>query len=79
MNDELQRLFVADQQERENHPQVGTPEYVALRSRDQTRRQQVQRMMDYHQVDTAQDYYHAALIFSTERPLRRYGLRTDGR
>jgi hypothetical protein len=45
-----------------NDPEVGTPEYVSLRSRDQTRRQQVQRMMD-HQVDTAQDYYHAALIF----------------
>lgn len=63
MNDELQQLFVADQQERENHPEVGTPEYGALRSRDQTRRHQVQRMMDLHQVATAQDYYHAALIF----------------
>ena len=63
MNDELHRLFVADQEERENHPEVGTPEYVSLRSRDQTRRQQVQRMVDHHQVDAGQDYYHAALIF----------------
>lgn len=63
MNDELHRLFVADQQERENHPEVGTSEYLSLRSRDQMRRQQVQRIMDRHQVDTAQDYYHAALIF----------------
>lgn len=63
MNDELYRLFVADQQERENHPAVGTPEYVSLRRRDQARRQQVQRMIDYNQVTTAQDYYHAALIF----------------
>ena len=63
MNDELHRLFITDQQERENHPEVGTSEYVSLRNRDHTRRQQVQRMMDQHQIGTAQDYYHAALIF----------------
>lgn len=63
MNDELHRLFVADQQERENHPEVGTSDYVSLRNRDLVRRQQVRRMMDQHQINTAQDYYHAALIF----------------
>ncbi|UOQ69547.1 hypothetical protein [Hymenobacter volaticus] len=63
MNDELHQLFVADQQEREHHPQVGTPAYVALRGQDQTRRHQVQRLLDQQQVHTAHDYYHAALIF----------------
>lgn len=63
MNDELYQLFVADQQERANHPLVGTPDYVALRGRDQTRRHQVQRLLDQQQVHTAHDYYHAALIF----------------
>lgn len=63
MNKELHRLFVADQQERENHPVFGTAAYLALRSRDQARRQQVQRLIEHDQVHTAQDYYHAALIF----------------
>ena len=63
MNEELHRLFAQDQHERENHPAVGTPDYVSLRRRDQVRRRQVQRMMDHHQVHTAHDYYHAALIF----------------
>ena len=62
-NDELYLLFVADQQERENHPEVGTPEYASLRNRDQSRRQQVQRIIDQNQIKTGQDYYHATLIF----------------
>ena len=63
MNDALRTLFEADQNERMPHPQVGTPAYETLRKRDQERRNQVQSLIDEGQVTTAQDYYHAALIF----------------
>ncbi|MDR6193863.1 hypothetical protein [Siphonobacter sp. SORGH_AS_0500] len=63
MNEALQKLFLADQEERVNHPEVGTLAYESLRQRDQERRKWVQKMVEEKQVITAQDYYHAALIF----------------
>ncbi|GAB3333950.1 hypothetical protein GCM10027299_41870 [Larkinella ripae] len=63
MNNELRKLFIADQEERLNHPEVDTAEYRSLRKRDKERRKQVQIMIEERQVITAQDYYHAALIF----------------
>ncbi|PQA54998.1 hypothetical protein [Siphonobacter curvatus] len=63
MSDALRTLFEADQNERIHHPEVGTPAYETLRTRDRERRKQVQTLINEGQVTTAQDYYHAALIF----------------
>lgn len=63
MNAALRELFEADQKERVDHPVVGTPAYETLRERDQQRRREIQKMLEDEQIITAQDYYHAALIF----------------
>lgn len=61
--DELHALFKADQAERENHPAYDTPEYWALRERDAQRRQRVSELLAAGQITTADDYFHAALIY----------------
>jgi hypothetical protein len=38
MNDELLALYTADREERIDQPRLGTPEYTAMRERDQQRR-----------------------------------------
>ena len=38
MNDDLLALYNADREERVDQPRMGTPEYTALRERDQQRR-----------------------------------------
>jgi hypothetical protein len=63
MNEELKRLFEADQAERIEHPDYGTPDYWALRERDRQRRQQVTEMIESGTCTTTKDYFHAALIF----------------
>jgi len=37
MNDELLALSTADREERIDQPRIGTPEYTAMRERDQQR------------------------------------------
>lgn len=63
MNEELKQLFEADQAERIEHPPYGTPDYWALRERDRQRRQQVAEIIAAGSCTTAEDYFHAALIF----------------
>jgi hypothetical protein len=63
MNQELHELFLADQEERANHPAYDTPEYWALRERDARRRQRVSELLAEGYVTAPDDYYEAALIY----------------
>jgi hypothetical protein len=63
MNQELREMFVADQAERNNHPDNDTPEYWQLRERDAQRRQRVKEMIAGGLLTAPDDYFHAALIF----------------
>jgi hypothetical protein len=63
MNDELKTLYDADLYEHAHVSMNGTPEYLAMRQRDQQRRQQVTKMIAAAALSTAEDYYHAARIF----------------
>lgn len=64
MNNELESLYKADKQERVNQPKVDTTEYKAMRARDLERRERVMEMMEANEVNTAEDYYHAAHIMN---------------
>ena len=64
MNSELQTLFRADQDERTNHPQVGTSEYSALRERDAERRKRLQMIIESEELTEAEDYYIAAWLLN---------------
>lgn len=64
MNSELQTLFRADQDERANHPDVGTPEYSALRERDAERRRRLQNIVASEGLKEPEDYYNAAWILN---------------
>ncbi len=64
MNSELQTLFRADQDERTNHPQVGTSEYLALRERDAERRKRLQVIIASEELTEAEDYYNAAWLLN---------------
>ncbi|OZI05870.1 hypothetical protein BWI93_23545 [Siphonobacter sp. BAB-5385] len=66
MPDALRTLFEADQNERIPHPEVGTPAYETLRTRDRERRTQVQALINEGRVTTAQDYTTRLSFFSTE-------------
>jgi hypothetical protein len=46
MNSELQALFRADQDERTNHPDYGTPEYWLLRELDAERRKRLEGIVE---------------------------------
>jgi hypothetical protein len=63
MNQELREIFVADQVERNNHPDNGTPEYWQLRKRDAERRQRVSELLAEGSLTAPDDYFHAALIY----------------
>jgi hypothetical protein len=63
MNQELRALFVADQAERNDHPDYDTPEYWQLRERDAGRRQRVKELIAQGLLSAPDDYFHAAVIF----------------
>ncbi len=64
MNQELQALLRADQDERANHPEVGTQEYSALRERDTGRRKRLQEIVAAEELEEVDDYYNAAWILN---------------
>ena len=64
MNQELQSLYAADRREHANVPKVNTPAYRAMRTRDLERRQRVMDLVAANELQTAQDYYHAAWIMN---------------
>ena len=64
MSSELQSLFRADQDERVNHPEYGTPDYWLLRERDAERRNRLQVIIDSGGLQEPEDYYHAAWILN---------------
>src|SRR5215208_7201147 len=64
MNHELASLYKADKQERINQPSVNTAEYKAMRTRDLQRRERVLEIAAANELNTAEDYYHAAHIMN---------------
>jgi hypothetical protein len=64
MNDELISLYNADRQERVDQPKVNTLAYRAMRARDLQRRQRVMKIVAANELDSAEDYYHAASIMN---------------
>jgi len=64
MNSELQDLFRADQDERSNHPDYGTPEYWLLRERDAERRKRLEGIIESGGLKEPEDYYRAGWILN---------------
>ena len=64
MNQELLSLYTDDRREHANAPQVNTPAYRAMRTRDLERRQRVLEMVAADELQAAEDYYHAAWIMN---------------
>jgi hypothetical protein len=64
MSSELQDLFRADQEERTNHPDYGTPEYWSLRERDAERRKRLESIVESGGLKEPEDYYCAAWILN---------------
>lgn len=64
MNQELLSLYQADKQEHINQPKVNTAEYKAMRFRDLQRRERVMELVTANELNTAEDYYHAACIMN---------------
>lgn len=64
MNEELLALYEADRYEHANQARVNTPEYIAMRQRDLERRQRVIEMASANELETAEDYFHAAWIMN---------------
>jgi hypothetical protein len=64
MTSELQDLFRADQDERMNHPEYGTPEYWSLRERDAERRKRLESIVKSNGLKEPEDFYHAAWILN---------------
>lgn len=63
MNDELQQMYEQDVHEHAQGYRLGTSEYVAMRERDQQRRQRTQQLMEANALTEALDYFHAARLF----------------
>jgi hypothetical protein len=64
MSGELQNLFRADQDDRKNHPDYGTPEYRLLRERDAERRKRLEVIVESGGLKEPEDYYYAAWILN---------------
>ncbi|HWT03492.1 MAG TPA: hypothetical protein VN256_24795 [Pyrinomonadaceae bacterium] len=64
MSSELHELFHADQADRANHPDYGTPEYRLLRERDTERRKRLEGIIESGGLKEPEDYYHAAWILN---------------
>ncbi|MHB1533295.1 MAG: bifunctional nuclease family protein [Acidimicrobiales bacterium] len=69
VNEELRSIYLADQKERAG----GTLE-PAVVARDQTRRQRVRQLLAAGEVRTAEDYFHAAMVFQHGQNLEEYQL-----
>ncbi|MFB9314375.1 hypothetical protein [Nocardioides plantarum] len=64
MNAELRALVRADQADRVPHPVAGTPEYLALRERDASRRRRLGELLDAGRVVAPADLYDAAWLLN---------------
>lgn len=64
MNQELVTLYEADREEHANQSEANTPEYKAMRVRDLERRERVMKLVSANELQTAEDYYHAAWIMN---------------
>jgi hypothetical protein len=64
MNEELLALYKADKYEHANQAKFNTLKYKAMRARDLERRQRVMGMAAMHELQSAEDYFHAAHIMN---------------
>lgn len=62
-NEELRKLFEADQEERKNFASETDEQKRLLVARDKDRRAQVVQWLAENKIQTGQDYYHAAWIY----------------
>ncbi|MGH9777508.1 MAG: hypothetical protein ACRD5I_03780 [Candidatus Acidiferrales bacterium] len=61
--EELKALYQADQADRDSDwSKLSRQEFEALQARDRQRRERVQEIVRAQQLDTADDYFHAAMI-----------------
>ena len=63
MNEELRAMFEADQSDRRDRPAYDTPAHWEMCRHDAERRRRVSELLAEEKVTTADDYFHAALIF----------------
>ncbi len=69
MNEELRPIYLADQAERgEEHLEPG------IAGRDEVRRHRVQELLSAGEVHTAEDFFHAAMVFQHGRDVEDYRL-----
>ncbi|MBL8515055.1 MAG: hypothetical protein JNJ55_13770 [Betaproteobacteria bacterium] len=59
----INRLFVADQNERAQHPTFGTEDYLKLRDNDARRRAELRHILTTREVNDAMALYRAAMVF----------------
>lgn len=64
MNNDLAFLYEGDKQERMDQPKANTAEYKSMRARDQERREGVMEILVANELQTPEDYYHAAHIMN---------------
>lgn len=63
MHEGLKLLFEEDQYECVNQPSDGTPEYLALKHRCKIRISRVMEILEFENVLSGEDYFHASIIF----------------
>ena len=82
MNRELQELYKQDQADRANFEQLDQEQRRQMFRRDRSRRQWVEEFLEGTVSLTAEDYFHAAMIFqhgeTTEHIWRAYELASKG-
>lgn len=72
INKELQNLYQADQEDRQNFHTYGIEERQSLQERDQIRKLRALQIMDTQQDLSGMDYFHAAMIFQHGNMLEDY-------
>ena len=82
MNRELQELFEQDQADRADFEQLDQEQHQQMFQRDRVRRQRVEELLESNALQTAEDYFHAAMIFqhgeTTDHIWRAYELASRG-
>jgi len=63
MNTELQALYEEDQADRQAFEQLDHEQLQLVLQRDRARRQRVEELVEREALQTAEDYFHAAMVF----------------
>jgi hypothetical protein len=62
-NEEMTKIFTADQKERENPMKLTPSDWQVINAHDAERRKQVRKLLDAGAITTGDDFEHAAFIF----------------